>query len=87
MGPDYFGEEGLLRDLAAHLCAKGVDETAVAWQIKRLTVADFAADPTPQLGLREEVRNLHGPDPLREDEDGDTELAEGTENEDDDDEN
>ena len=73
-GPDYFGEEGVLRDLAAYLRAKGVDEATVAWQVRRLTVSNFAADPSPQPSLREEVRNLRGPDPLGE-QDSETELA------------
>ena len=29
-GLDYFGEEGVLRDMAAHLRAKGVGETEIA---------------------------------------------------------
>jgi hypothetical protein len=73
-----------LRDLAAYLRAKGVEEATVAWQIRRLTVSDFQADPSPQPSLREEVRNLRGPDPLRE-QDSATELADSSDDDNDED--
>lgn len=71
-GPDYFGEDGLFKDLAAHLRTKGVEEASVAWQLARLKVSDYTRDPTPGRGLTQAVRHLGGPDLLKADEDGDT---------------
>ena len=63
-GPDFFGEEGVLKDLAAFLREKGVSEAAVAAQLFRLKVCDYHRDPTPHGQVRDEVRNLRNPDPL-----------------------
>ena len=50
-GPDFFGEEHLLRELALFLKKAGVDADEVAAQVTRLTVADYSLLPEPLAGV------------------------------------
>ena len=79
-GPDFFGEEGLLRDLAAHLRQKGVSSTQLNEQIRKLSLCDFEKDPIPLGPIRAEARYLRHEDPLRANDpgyDADAEVDEG----------
>ena len=41
-GPDFFGEEHILRDLSTHLLREQVPENLASWMLKVLTLPDFS---------------------------------------------
>ena len=46
-GPDFYGEEHILRDLAAHLAREQVPENLASWMLKVLTLPDFSKRVVP----------------------------------------
>ena len=78
-GPDFFGEEGLLRDLATHLRLKGVAQDRLNDQVRRLSLCDFQLDVTPLGPVTSEARFLRNADPLQAESDVDDGAAAGDE--------
>ena len=60
-GPDFFGEEEILKGFEAHLVCHGLAPGEAAKAAEGLKSADYRADPTASLDPQQEVRASQAP--------------------------
>ena len=51
-GPDFHGEEQILRDLKAHLAREQVPAPLIEWMLEVLTLPNFSLRPTPLVDIQ-----------------------------------